>query len=188
MSLPASWTALIAAPDLPAALFDHLAPAFATTPENRVRLRQICATAKRAWLDASHAEERYHSLEIELAGDRLRCMPPGDPDPALPGSFRAILALHRRLQLVDAQVDLFHEADLEFEGWLDGTDLADRGVYSPLRVYANLYIYHPDARAPSGEPALYVLDHETMEDDGPRPAAGDLPTVFLTQLANKLVA
>ncbi|MDB4958970.1 MAG: hypothetical protein JWO36_6539 [Myxococcales bacterium] len=186
MTLPAEWSAICAARDLPAALVAHFAPVLATTPENAAVLARLCARATAARLDTSHEDQIYHSLVIDLGTDRLRCSRPDVPDASLPPSFARILGLHGRLTLVDAQVDLFYETYVEEEGWLDGTDLEGRGVFAPLRVYADLYIYHPDRKTPIGEPQLCFLDHVMAEEDGPQPVEGDLATVFLRHVASSL--
>jgi hypothetical protein len=199
MATPSTWTALVAAPDLPSAVFEHFRPALATSAANAALLRKISAQVRSAKLDTSDADEQYHTLILDFGSDVLRCSPPGGPndvdaedgdDEAVelmkpPPTYARILELHGRLQLVNAQVDLFYENYVEEEGWLDGIGLEGRGVFCPLRVYADIYIYHPDETLEPGEPALYFLDHETAEDGGER-ADGDIATVFLGHVAKAL--
>jgi len=185
MALPATWTAICRSRDLPGAVFEHLAPVLATSPANRTRLRQICRLVKAARIDRNHDAPAYYTLELDFGIDQLACSRPDRPDPRLPGSFRRILALHGRLHLLGAQVNLFHETFIEDEGWLDENNLAGLGVYCPLRVAADIYIYHPRVRGPAGEPALYFLDHE--EADRPRRVPGDLPSLFLRHVASRLM-
>jgi hypothetical protein len=188
MTIPAHWKTMSAMSidDLRAALVDHFAPVLATTPANRALLERIMKRARQAKLDTSHEEPQYHSLDIDFGSDRLRCCLPETPDPTLAASFRKILELHGRLQLIQGQIDLFHETSVDDEGWLDGTDLSGRGVYAPMRAYADLYIYHPDHKTADGEPALYFLDHAMVDEDGPQPVEGDIASVFLQRVAKCL--
>lgn len=195
MSVPATWKSLANATDVPRALFDHLSPVLGTTSNNRDALERVCAVAKHITLDTSDDDERYHQLIVDFGSDKLRLSVPQPPDEArtvsegfmpAPPSYRRILDLHSRMQLADAQVDMFYENYIEAEGWLDGTDLAEKGVFCPLRVYSDIYIYHPSETTPEGEPALYFLDHEVVEDDGPQRAEGDIAAVFLRHIAKSL--
>lgn len=190
--LPKSWSDIAAAGNLSEALFLHFKNALGTDKKNLALLERICKVARSAKPDTSDPDDNYHSLVIDFGVDLLRCSRPrGSEDKILPtnapSSFVKILDLHRRLQLREAQVDLFFEDGVAEEGWLDGTHLEGReDVFSPLRVYADLYIYHPDKKNASGELQLYFLDHEMLEEDGPQLVKNDLPTIFLQHLAKGL--
>jgi hypothetical protein len=180
MALPPVWHSICAAADLPAALIAHLEPVLGTTPANRELLATIAARAVKASLDTSDEEEVYHSLDIDLGGDTLCCSIPDDPVPEVPAAFARILALHGRLQLRRSNIDMFHEPDIEDEGWLEGTDLEGRGVCGVMRVQGDMYIHHPDTGA------LLFLDHVMVDEEGPQPVQGDLASVFLGHVAKAL--
>lgn len=186
MAIPDRWTEFSQADDWRKALREHLGFVLATEDEGKTLLDQVIAKARSMEIVEEQESTR---LVINFEGDVMIAYPSGTwprPDAACV-TFTRFLDAFAQLVLEDAQIDLRWESGIEDEGWLDGTELDGRtDVMCPMRVYSDVYVYHPERKTPDGEPILCLLDHEVVEDEGPQPVTGHIGTVFLRHVSEAL--
>lgn len=161
------WQHLVDAPDPGAALRAHLA-VLATSTDNIERLAFLSARVRSIVVDA------WPALIVDVGTCTLRLTEPR-PVSALPPTMANIFAVHGRLQVPGANIDLVVDSGVEQEGWLDDTPWPEHPLTSVMRLEGDLYALHPVQQV-DGWPALCFLDHEEVTLDL---VNDDLPTLFL---------
>jgi len=181
----ASWPARCSAPDRAAAFREHFA-VLAQTDACRALLERISDQVRRLRIDGQDLVIEFPERVIERErGDRdvtprrLRCAAPyagsaGD----LPVSVEAVLRLHNGMRGEEALAPLeWFVFDgtrfvLEWSLWWradpeDPQELFAEPPQVPLTDGDDIWLLHPTASMPSGEPALVRMSHETALLSGP---------------------